>query len=268
MPSVAPPFPVAQKPHLDFEIRELYRRVGVIERLLRTSAPSPAPTSATVKITIGKTIYCVRGTVHFDQGWGRYLGLWGAKALYLLKLKPPSLVLSVLAYLSRAFQSNDGEEASFGGFVLADIEPDEILEPGDPEPPVFPRSGRYWGDELDPDATYGNWVSAPIPIEFKVQHPSLDRYWYNIRRYQPRAREGLGRQGIGSLPHLPFTCGWIFSGERAAAETGAQGWPDGMQGAVTVVAVWIDRFEKRVVPGVSLRAKSLFALKPVKVGPR
>lgn len=267
MPAVAPPFPVARKPHLDLEIRELYRRVGAIERVLRTSAPSPAPTSVTVKTVDGKTLYCVRGRVRYDQGWGNFGKLWGGYALYLLKLYPPSMVLSVSAYLSRKFESDEGDEQSFGGLVLVDLEPHEVSDPNDPGPPAFRGNWRYWGAELNPDGLYP-WVSMPIAIDLKVQHPSLASYRYNIRRYQRRAREGSGRQDIDPLPYLPFTCGWTFGGTPAATASEGVDWSEGMRGEVTVVAVWIDDLVNREVSGVSFRAQSLFAVKPLKVGPR
>lgn len=262
MPAVAPSFPAAQSSHLDLQIRELYRRVGTIERVLRTSAPSPAPASHTVKTVEGRVVYCVRGTLHYDMGWGTFGDLRRGGALYLLKLFPPSVVVSVSAYLSRAFESDEGEEESFEGFALSDVEPNEET--------VSLRLIRYWGDEFNPDVnSMYPWVSSPIAIDLKVQHPSSISYWYNVRRYQTGGRMGRGRPNIVNLPYLPFTCGWVFGGVPAVAGTTGDGWPRGMQGSVTFVAVWLDSLKDRIGVKEFLRAgKPFFVVKPVKVGPR
>lgn len=268
MPAVAPPFPVAGNPHVDFEVRELYRRLGTVERVLRTSAPSPAPVPASVKVVTGKVVYCARDTLYYDQGWGTYGKLWGGYAIYLLKLFPPSLVLSVIAYVSDLFENNQGTSRPFGPFTLTDIEPNELMDSIETGVPILPPYARYWGGELDVDPEY-SWESSPIVIDFVVSRPFGGGYWHNVGRYQRTGRRGGGRhEDIGALPYLPFTCGYGFGGVPfVTAEVGRQ-WQPGMRGSVTFIAMWIDSLVSRIATGVPIREAVLFAVKPVKAGPR
>ncbi len=274
MPAVVPPFPVVGSPHVDLQIRDLYRRMSTIERILRISepptVPAPTPVPVSARVVPGRVVYCARGALHYNQGWGSYGELWEGYALYLLKLYPPSLVLSATAHVSEVFESDEELRSPYGPFTLTDIEPHEL---GPDVPPLLPRFARYWGGEFDPDIEH-HWVSSPIAIDLKVPAPRGGGYWYNVGTFQPSGRRGNFRGGVADLPYLPFTCGYTFAGEPALASALFLRWPEGMRGAVTFIAVWIDNFEGRVVsvsfggrPGRHGTRKLVFiAVKPVKVG--
>lgn len=262
MPAVVPPFPVANRPKVDFEIRELYRRLTTIERVLRTSAPSPAPSPVSINYVSAKVLYCSIGSVGFDQGWiGNRVKLRRKAALLLEQLHPISVVLSLTAYISELFARDGGPASPYGRLSFSDILPAE--EPR-------PLYADYWGN-IERDNMIGRYVTAPLTIDMKVLFPfTFNRYWYNVRRNHASGRMSSGRP-VGTLPYLPLSVGFAF-GDPTVAEEGqvanGEQWPEDAQGEVMVVAVWLDNLATRTFAGKPIRERSLFAVAPVKVGPR
>ncbi len=111
MTATVPPYPVADSPHTDLAIRELYARVAAIETAVGiTTTPDGDVVEPTVRVSTAVAVQMANKGVRYDDGWfnGQPYAA-GDGPQHMTYLDGPGVVLSMSAYLVEWFPDTERE---------------------------------------------------------------------------------------------------------------------------------------------------------------
>ncbi len=242
MTSTVPPFPVSGSPHADIEMRELYARLGHVERRIGKAEGDSEPLS--FKVSGAKLVLLDNKTVRHGEGWyeGTVGGEASGPAVLLGNLKAPGVVLSLTAYLLEEFSP------SLGGshyLLVTDVYGHEGL-------PIAPRFWAYVEAGLTGiEALSYIGQSLAMREDSMMPGPSGDS-WRNIGVLH-NGRESWGR-GVPPIPEwVPIVVGFAW-GRQPAGTVGEPAEPVGIdyQGALHVIVVYVEGMHKKEIVPLSI----------------
>lgn len=251
MPGNSPPFPVARSPHLDLAIRELYARLGRLERIFNVTSPGGTPGVPSVGVSEAILVQMANMSLTKNQGW--YHGIdrnlyasdsafFGEAPRVVTYLDAPGVVLGISAYLAESFNPE--------GQVALVRSPDVVIVDYD----LGEAEGEWWLDfwgkvEAD-DVDGGGWVgSSVIVIERLTMPPRGPEEWWRNIGVLHRRREVWGRPGVTNLPYLPIVIGFRWGEPGAAVATQSEGEPAGSSiGKLHFVVVYSEALFGREKP--------------------
>lgn len=228
MPTTAPPFPATGNPHLDIELRELYRRVVEAEERVSVipGTTGPSPDLGLVKIIEATPVKLFQAFVDFDRGWfnddSGSLPSSGP-AVVLGNPRPPFVVLQVFVTCDVVF-SHPVAAYGFGiGTTFA-------------YPPVDHR--EYYASTAYPMYLL-SYRGAEPTLDF-TQSLGGDQKFKAVRVVQ-------------TAPPTQIVAGFIQANRRI------EQWPSGMEGRLHVMVLYADTPQPELVPLSRLQDKTLLS---------
>lgn len=169
----APPYPVADSPHTDIELRELYARVSRIERLLGiVVAPSGATQLPSFNVSRAILVQMGNTTLSYDEGWFNGLprpGSPGRRITHDDDVDAPGVVLTLAGYVLETFPQENRD------LTVSDRFPTQTIG----------QFKDFWGSVDRDKVNAGGWVGSPLVIiEVHSRPPSAILDWRNIGRIQ------------------------------------------------------------------------------------
>lgn len=232
MPATAPPFPATGNPHLDIQLRELYRRLVEAEVAIGVgpvSTATPLPNLGIVGVIEATPVKLFQGFVDFDRGW---------------------------------FDDHPDSLPSSGPAVIL----------GNPRPPfvvlqVFVTCDVVFNNEIAAAGFGVGTTFAPAPISHKTYYASTTYPMWQLPHrgaepplgFEQELGGGQYFKSVGVVQTLPPTlieAGFIQTTSRFAQ------WPAGMEGRVHVMVVYADSPRPENVPLSDLQDSTLLSVIP------
>lgn len=226
MPATAPPFPTVGLPHLDIELRDLYSRINVAEKVLGIGegTPSTPPvTDVNIQLVEAVPVKLLQAFVPFDAGWSvSNRPQFRHSPILLGNPEPPFVVLDVMVNVDIPFNYDIVPAVlSFGVGTSVMTDDDQRI---------------YYAGTLANASTL-RWVGQEL----------------NMSR--PDANDGFANIGVVQTEHRPVVAGFYWIGPQPFGD-----WPAGMVGQMQVLVLYADsNTGGEVVPLSALADRTLLS---------